>query len=135
MSSSKGPVLKVFIVDDSADIRARLRTILSESEGVEVIGASGEARPALRAILALKPHVVILDLHLPDESGLEILAAIKQASFSPAVIVLTNYPYPAYRQRSLQAGADHFLDKSTDFDRIPALIADLRNRKIPPADA
>lgn len=135
MPSSKGPVLKVYIVDDSTDIRARLRTILSESDGVEVIGAGGEARPALRAILALKPHVVILDLHLPDESGLEILTAIKQASFSPAVIVLTNYPYPAYRQRSLQAGADHFLDKSTDFDRIPALIADLKIRKTPPSDA
>ena len=135
MPPAKGSSLKVFIVDDSADIRARLRAILSESEGVEVIGASGEARPALHAILALKPHVVILDLNLPDESGLEILEPIKQATFSPAVIVLTNYPYPAYRQRSLHVGADYFLDKSIDFDRIPALVADLKNRKFPPADA
>jgi len=44
----------------------------------------------------------------------------------PRVIVLTNYPYPGYRQKCLQAGADFFLDKSAEFDQIPALFERLK---------
>jgi DNA-binding NarL/FixJ family response regulator len=127
MSPSEGSTLRVFIVDDSEEIRARLSALLSEIEGVAVVGASGQAGSALRAILALEPHVVILDLRLPDGHGLELLEKVKRTRFSPAVIVLTNYPYSAYRQKSQEAGADYFLDKSTDFDRIPGVIAELRD--------
>jgi DNA-binding NarL/FixJ family response regulator len=42
------------------------------------------------------------------------------------VIILTNYPYPAFRQKCLDAGADFFLDKSTEFDQIPALFEQFR---------
>jgi len=131
MSLSTESILRVFIVDDSDEIRARLSALLSEIEGVAVVGVCGEAGPALRAILALEPHVVILDLRLPDGNGLELLEKIKRAPFSPAVIVLTNYPYPAYRQKSQEAGADYFLDKSTDFHRIPGLIAEFRDERFP----
>lgn len=127
MSPSEGSTLRVFIVDDSEEIRARLSALLSEIEGVAVVGTNGQAGSALRAILALEPHVVILDLRLPDGHGLELLEKVKRTRFSPAVIVLTNYPYPAYRQKSQEAGADYFLDKSTDFDRIPGVIAELRD--------
>ena len=77
----------------------------------------------LKSLLYLKkPDVVILDIRMPDGSGIDVLQTIKQGEPAPAVIVLTNYPYPAYRQKCLQAGADFFLDKSTEFDQIPELI-------------
>jgi DNA-binding NarL/FixJ family response regulator len=70
--------------------------------------------------------VVILDIRFPDGSGIDVLQAIKQDQPAPMVIILTNYPYSGYRQRCLNAGADFFLDKSTEFDQIPKLFEQLK---------
>ena len=60
---------------------------------------------------------------MPGGLGIDVLENIKQNDSALMVIVLTNYPYPGYRQKCLQAGADFFLDKSTEFDQIPELLA------------
>jgi CheY-like chemotaxis protein len=59
---------------------------------------------------------------MPGGSGIDVLQNIKQDEAAPIVIILTNYPYWGYRQKCLQAGADFFLDKSTEFDQIPELF-------------
>jgi DNA-binding NarL/FixJ family response regulator len=114
--------LKIFIADDSAIVRERLVTMLTELNGVEIVGQAETVSEAIAAIDNLKPDVVILDIRMPGGSGLDVLQHIKQTQPAPRVIVLTNYPYPAYRQKCLQAGADYFLDKSTEFDQIQALF-------------
>jgi DNA-binding NarL/FixJ family response regulator len=89
---------------------------------VTVIGESGNAQEAPDAIMKQKPDVVLLDIHLLDGSGIDVLQRLKRAKPAPAVIILTNYPYPQYRQKCLEAGADFFFVKSTEFDQIvPAL--------------
>ena len=119
----KGKSMKIFLVDDSAVIRQRLTRLIAEIKEVTVIGESANAQEAIVAILKQKPDVVLLDIHLLDDgSGIQVLQTIKQSKPAPKVIMLTNYPYPQYRQKCLEAGADFFFVKSTEFDQVvPAL--------------
>lgn len=110
--------MKVFLVDDSAVIRQRLKRMIADVQEIEVTGEAGDANEATRAILQNKPDVVLLDIHLLGGSGIDVLQSVKKDQPAPAVIVLTNYPYPQYRQKCLEAGADYFFVKSTEFDKV-----------------
>lgn len=121
--------IKVFIADDSLIVREHLVTLLDELAGVEIVGQAGNVAEAISGIRSLQPDVVILDIRLPDGSGIDVLQNIKQDQPAPVVIILTNYPYPGYRQRCLSAGADFFLDKSTEFDQLPQLFAQLKQEE------
>ena len=125
--SPSNPKLNVVIADDSLLVRERLVTMLGELAGVEVVDqVENGAEVILRAIEKFQPDVVILDIHMPEGNGLEVLRTIKQDGVGPVVIILTNYPYPGYRQKCLQAGADFFLDKSAEFDQIPVVLKRLK---------
>ncbi|HEX9075653.1 MAG TPA: response regulator [Anaerolineae bacterium] len=114
--------MKVFVVDDSVIIRQRLKRVLADELEIQVIGEAGDAQAATIAILEQKPDVVLLDLHLLNGSGIDVLQNLKKEKLGPAVIILTDYPYPEYRQLCLEAGADFFFIKSTEIDMVvPAL--------------
>jgi DNA-binding NarL/FixJ family response regulator len=120
--SSNAESMNVFLIDDSVIIRERLKRMLAIMEQVQVIGEAGGVQEAMDAILKQKPDVVLLDIPLSNESGFDLLQSIKKAKPAPAVIVLTNYPYPQYRQKCLEAGADFFFVISSEFDLVvPAL--------------
>jgi len=114
--------MKVFIVDDSWLIRRRLAALLSDVPNVEIVGDAGGAEEAMAAIRTVKPDVVTLDIRMPGGSGLDIIGPIKEALSKVVIIMLTNYPYPQYRQECLDKGADFFLDKSTEFGKIPEIL-------------
>lgn len=118
----------VFIVDDSKALRERLANMLSEVEGVAVVGQAASAAEALAGIRTLKPRVVILDIQMPGGSGLEVLRTIKQESLPPVVVMLTNHAHTQYRERCMSLGADYFLDKSRDFERLPEIFQLLAER-------
>jgi len=118
--------IKVFIADDSPLVREHLVTMLDELAGVEIVGQAENVAEAISGIRNLQPDIVILDVRMPEGSGIDVLQNIKQDEVAPMVIILTNYPYPAYRQKCLQAGADFFLDKSTEFDQLPQLFERLK---------
>lgn len=114
--------MKVFVVDDSTIIRERIKRMLADELDIETIGETGDAHQAIDEIRSQGPDVVLLDIHLLGGNGIDVLRQVKQAQPSPAVIILTDYPYPEYRQECIAAGADYFFVKSTEFDRvIPAL--------------
>jgi len=110
--------MRVFVADDSAPVRERIESLLREIPDIEVVGHAEDSLAARLLITALQPDVVILDINMPGGSGIEVLHDIKRLSPSPKVIMLTNYSQPQYRARCLEEGADHFFDKSTEFDRI-----------------
>lgn len=118
--------INVFIADDSPIVRARLVTILGELGGINIVGQAATALEAIRGTQELRPDVAILDLHMPGGSGLHVLQEVKQSQAAPVVVIVTNYPYPAYRERCLEAGADFFFDKSTEFDRIVDVLEGLQ---------
>ncbi len=114
--------MNVFLVDDSLVIRQRLKRMIADLPDVQVIGEAGGAQEATDAIFATKPDVVLLHIQLLTGSGIDVLQRLKKQIPAPAVIMLTNYPYPQYRQKCLEAGADFFFIKSTEFDQVvPAL--------------
>ena len=64
------------------------------------------------------PDVVILDIRLPQRSGIDMLKDIKDQPTAPIVIMVTNYPYRQYRQACMAAGADYFFSKTDEFEMI-----------------
>jgi DNA-binding NarL/FixJ family response regulator len=128
MLGGKGKPMKVFLVDDSLIFRQRLKRMLADVQEVKVIGEAGDAREATNAILKQKPDVVLLDIHLLNGSGIDVLQSLKKMIPAPAVIVLTNYPYPQYRQKCLETGADFFFVKSTQFDQVVPALKQLDQR-------
>lgn len=117
--------MDVFIVEDSRVVASRLKELLGSIEGVRVIGDSGSADSAINQIETSQPDAVILDLHLHEGSGFDVLRSIQEIENPPVVIVLTNYPLPQYRELSFSSGADYFFDKSTQFERVVEVVRSL----------
>jgi DNA-binding NarL/FixJ family response regulator len=109
---------QVLIVDDSEQIRERLVAMLAESPQIHIVGQAGSGREAQDALQRLKPDTVILDIRLPDSSGIELLKVIKARHPEIVVIMLTNFDYAQYRQQCRRLGADHFLNKTLEFEKI-----------------
>ncbi len=118
--------ITTFIADDSLVVQERLVTMLNEVDGIRIVGQAQTVPDAISAIRELKPTVVILDIRMPGGSGIDVLRSIKQHAPATVVIVLTNYPYPAYRKQFLAAGADFFFDKSSEFDQIGQVLEQLK---------
>ncbi len=110
--------MKVVVVDDSAFLRERLVSMISELPGVTTIGQAQDTSQALSTVQKLNPDVVILDIRLSEGNGIEILQQIKKKSAAPITIMFTNTPYPQYRKKCEETGADFFFDKSTEFHKI-----------------
>lgn len=121
--------MRMFIVDDSEILRSRLVQMLSEIEGLEIVGQAGFVRDAVREIRRLNPDIAIIDMRMPDGSGIDILAAIKKDKMVTRVIVFTNYPYLQYRKKCLDAGADFFFYKATELDKLINLLKELLLRQ------
>lgn len=115
--------MKVFLVADSVVIRERLKRMFTSAQGVQVIGEAGDAqRLTTDTILEQKPDVVFLDIQLLNGGGIVMLQRLKKTKPAPAVIILTGNQFSQYRQKRIEAGADSFFIKSTEFDLIiPAL--------------
>jgi two-component system, cell cycle sensor histidine kinase and response regulator CckA len=123
--------LTVLVVDDSAEIRARLREMLAPLPGVLRIDTVGSALEARRAIALQPPDIVVLDIHMPVGSGLDVLEALQRSPTHVTTIVLTNDPSPQWRRNCLQAGADFFFDKSVEFQRTIDVVAGLARAAAP----
>ena len=111
-------MLTVYIVDDSEVMRERLAESVADIADAEIVGQSGNPFEALDTIRKLHPDVVILDIRLPERSGIDVLKDIKKEFRAAIVIMITNYPYRQYRQGSMAAGADYFFSKIDEFEMI-----------------
>jgi DNA-binding NarL/FixJ family response regulator len=109
--------MRILVVDDSATVRARLTRLLRDIEGVELVIEAEDTVKAIHLTRALCPHLIFLDLDLGGESGLDILPVFKVRPPSPKVVVLTNHSGEAYAARCRALGADHFFDKSSQFQQ------------------
>jgi len=96
--------------------------MLREVPGVEPHEAAG-ADEALEAIRTFVPDLVVLDVHMPGTSGIDLLPIIKALPSPPLVVILTSHPTEHHRRLSIAHGADFFFDKSLDFARVVELVA------------
>jgi len=118
--------LKVFISDDSATVRERLVTMALDLPEVDVVGQAEDAPGTLDALNQVRPDVVILDIRMPGGNGIDVLREVKKMTPAPQVIMLTNFAYAQYRKKCEEAGADFFFDKSTEFEKLPQALEQVR---------
>ena len=111
----------VLIVDDHADFRRSARALL-EADGFEVVGEAATGADALRAVAALRPRIVLLDVQLPDLDGLAVAERLAAAPSAPAVVLTSSRDAAAYGPRLAESPARGFIPKS----RLSgAVLADL----------
>jgi DNA-binding NarL/FixJ family response regulator len=132
-------LIKVFVVEDSPVIRTALIQRLEDDSRFTVVGYADTAQGAIGALRHNVPDVLIVDLHLTQGTGYDILAYLRNTGPPPGLntIVMTNYASSAHRHRALELGAGSFFDKSMQFDdmldalRIWADEKDSKNRPVP----
>jgi DNA-binding NarL/FixJ family response regulator len=117
--------IKVFVADDSIVLRERLLDLLREIPGIEVLGCAEDGLHAIASIRQLKPDVVVLDIQMPRGTGLDVLKNVKHDGEGPVVMVFTNFPYPQYRKRAMEYGANYFFDKTTEFEKLREVFGQL----------
>ena len=126
----KRPV-KVLLVDDSRLVRERLASLVTELPGVELVGQAGGVAEAIRKIHKLRPQIVVLDISLADGTGLQVLQGIRNRRPFPCVIMLTNFTQAAYREKCFKLGAEHFFDKSAQFENAVEVLREMGRAHAP----
>lgn len=112
----------VFIVEDSPIVRKRLVALMGETEGVSVVGEADTPQDAVDGILRTRPTWVLLDIQLIGGTGIDVLRRVRTRVPGTRFIVLTQLDNPQYRRICMQAGADHFFDK-TQITAVREIIA------------
>jgi len=110
---SQGASTRVLLCDDHEVVREGLRTMLSRRDDMAVVGEAGTMAEAIEAAAKAKPDVVIMDVRLPDGSGVEACRAIREARPETRVIMLTSYADDEALFASIIAGASGYLLKQT----------------------
>ena len=108
----------ILVVEDDDAFRTVLVRAL-ESRGYDAVGV-GDAESAITAAMRDSPEMAVVDLRLPDRSGLEVVRELKTIDPATAIVVLTGYGSIATALESIRLGALHYLTKPTDADRILA---------------
>ncbi|WP_166847198.1 response regulator transcription factor [Isoptericola sp. BMS4] len=103
--------VRVYLVDDHELVRRGLRGLLSTEDGMEVVGEAGSAREALRDIPPHRPDVAVLDVRLPDGSGVEVCRELRSAMPELRALMLTSFDDDEALFAAIMAGASGFLLK------------------------
>ena len=112
--------IKILIADDHAIVREGLKQILAESGGIVVSGDAENGNDAIKLARTIEADVLLLDISMPDKSGIEVLKQIKKETPKLAVLVLSMHREDQYAIRSLKAGASGYLNKQS----APAELVD-----------
>jgi two-component system, NarL family, response regulator NreC len=102
---------RLLLVDDHAVVRSGLRMLLGNEDDVEIIGEAGTAAEALASATDLKPDVILMDIGLPDKSGIEATRDIKTKFPEVAIVALTIHEDEEYFFKMLEAGACGYVPK------------------------
>jgi len=113
----------VLIVDDSILIMERMIPILEEIENISFVVQAGSFREGVEVLNTLKPDMVLLDINLPDKSGIELLRIIHEQHAEVTVLMITNHSESYYMETCRRLGARDFLDKSKDMDRLAGVLS------------
>ena len=113
----------ILVVDDYDLIVDRLTALLRELNGVGDVLVAYSYAESVKVLGQARLDIVLLDIHLPDRSGIELLDFIKLYHPSVRVIMISNQDNPHYQVLCLEKGADYFIDKSNDFELLPGLIS------------
>jgi DNA-binding NarL/FixJ family response regulator len=119
--------MRIIIADDSVLILERLQQMLSNHSRVELVGSFNNGIDTLDAIKTQNPDLVIADNKMPGLSGLEVLTAIRKEKMAFPFIMISFQSSDYYRQLAMEAGADYFLSKVDEFEKLELLVIELIN--------
>lgn len=124
MATSQTDAIRILIVDDHAVVRIGLKTVLANATGFRVVGEAGTVADSIALALQARPDVVLMDVRLPDGSGVEACRRIKADNPDVRVVMLTSYQDEEAIVGSVMAGASGYLLKQADAERLIQAIRD-----------
>jgi two-component system invasion response regulator UvrY len=122
LSMTATPIIKVFIADDHAIVREGLKQILADTPDIIVAGEAENGLDAIKLFRDSDCKVLLLDISMPDRSGIDVLKQIKKEMPQAAVLMLSMHREDQYAIRSLKAGASGYLTKQSAPRELVAAI-------------
>jgi two-component system response regulator DesR len=121
-STAKGAKIRVLLAEDQTMVRGALAALLELESDIQVIAQAANGREAERLTREMKPDVVVTDIEMPEWTGLEFAAALKEYGAKVNVIILTTFARPGYLRRALDAGARGYLLKDRPASELAQAI-------------
>jgi two-component system, NarL family, response regulator NreC len=118
-------VIQVVLVDDHAVVRSGLRLLLEAQDDIEVVGEAGTGKEAVFRARALKPDVILLDVVMPGESGIEVLPKLLKESPDTKVLVLSMQDDPSYVREAFAAGASGYVLKEAADEEVVSAVREI----------
>lgn len=110
--------IRVLLVDDHPIVRTGIRNLLDESVGIEVVGEASRGSQVVDLVRELEPHVLVLDMELPDIPGTEVVDQIRSENLPVRILVLSGYAEPVFIRALLNQGISGYLIKDEALDEI-----------------
>ncbi len=133
-NGTPGKPLRILLVEDSPLLRGRLENMLSQHAAFKVTGLAAAEAEAIEKLDSVPYDAIVVDVELRPGSGIGVIrqARARNKDIKDGhvwIIVLTNYDLPTVRERCMQAGADHFLDKMREIDQLIPILLGIAGRK------
>ncbi len=112
------PTISVILADDHAVVRRGIRDFLTETGDIAVIAEAGEGAHAYELVIQHHPDVVLLDVQMPNGSGIDVARKLRAERRDLGILMLTAFDDPPYIKASIEAGANGYVLKSSDADEI-----------------
>jgi two-component system response regulator DesR len=115
-------MIRLLLAEDQGMMRGALALLLNLEADIEVIAQAGTAAEALRSAVRTRPDVALLDIEMPDGSGLDVAARLREELPGCRVLILTTFGRPGYLRRAMEAGAAGFLVKDGPVEQLAAAV-------------
>ncbi|MBM0276038.1 response regulator transcription factor [Micromonospora tarensis] len=115
-------MIRLLIAEDQAMMRGALALLLNLEPDIDVVAEAGTTTEALDAARRVRPDVALLDIEMPDGSGLDTAATLRDELPDCRVLIVTTFGRPGYLRRAMEAGATGFLVKDAPVDQLAAVI-------------
>jgi DNA-binding NarL/FixJ family response regulator len=117
----------VLMMDDASEVRRHVAAMLARIDGIHRVLEAEDTPTAVALFAQFQPRLAILDINVPGgkglKNGIDVVSVIKQTEPATSVIILTNHVEVHYQRACRRAGADLFLDKSSEFDQLAEAVA------------
>jgi two-component system response regulator NreC len=117
--------IRVLVVDDHAVVRSGIKLLLDRHDDIEVVGEAGNAQDAVFRVRELAPDVILLDLVMPGESGIEVLPKLLQEASGAKVLVLSMQDEPSYVREAFAAGASGYVLKEAVDEEVVTAVREI----------